>query len=258
MAASQPPLLTVDTDDGIRHRLWAVTDQARHADVAADLASRQALIADGHHRYAAYLQLQARKRAAGEGTGPWDAGLALLVDSAAYPPHIGAIHRVIPGLGIADAVQRVKAAFTVRPLPGQPSAALPVLREAARDGIAFLVAGGGEAHLLTDPDPLEMEAATPGRSARWRGLSASVMQELLLSRVWGIRDDERSVQIHHDAARALRAAAQEHGGVAVICPPLSAADVHEVAAHGERVPRKSTSFAPKPRTGLVMRSFGYG
>jgi uncharacterized protein (DUF1015 family) len=42
--------------------------------------------------------------------------------------------------------------------------------------------------------------------------------------------------------------------VAVLCPPLSAADVREVAAHGERVPRKSTSFAPKPRTGLVMRS----
>jgi uncharacterized protein (DUF1015 family) len=36
---------------------------------------------------------------------------------------------------------------------------------------------------------------------------------------------------------------------------LSAADVRAVAAHGERVPRKSTSFAPKPRTGLVMRSF---
>jgi uncharacterized protein (DUF1015 family) len=262
VAAGRPALLTVDTDDGIRHRLWAVTDPAEHAVVATDLASRQALIADGHHRYAAYLQLQARKRAAGEGPGPWDAGLALLVDSAAFPPRIGAIHRVIPGLGAADAVQRAKAAFTVRPLPrrlaGEPAAALDVLREAAREGIAFLVAGGGEAHLLTDPDPLEMEAAAPGRSARWRGLSASVLQELLLSRLWGIRDDERSVQIHHDAAQALQAAGQRPGGVAVICPPLSAADVREVAAHGERVPRKSTSFAPKPRSGLVMRSFGYG
>ena len=28
------------------------------------------------------------------------------------------------------------------------------------------------------------------------------------------------------------------------------------AAHGERVPRKSTSFGPKPRTGLVLRTFG--
>jgi uncharacterized protein (DUF1015 family) len=104
-AGSRPPLMTVDTDDGIRHRLWALTDPAEQAAVAADLAARQALIADGHHRYAAYLQLQARKRANGQdGPGrpahpaPWDAGLALLVDSQAFPPHIGAIHRVIPGL----------------------------------------------------------------------------------------------------------------------------------------------------------------
>jgi uncharacterized protein (DUF1015 family) len=261
VAGSRQPLMTVDTDDGIRHRLWAVTDPAEHAMVAADLASRQALIADGHHRYAAYLQLQARKRAGSQGPGPWDEGLALLVDSQAFPPRIGAIHRVIPGLSAPEAVQRAKAAFTVRPLPervaADPSSVLDVLRETG--GMAFVVAGGGEAHLLTDPDPLAAEAAMPaGRSARWRRLSASVLQELLLARLWGIRDAEGTVQVHHDAALALRAVARPSGGVAVICPPLSATDVREVAAHGERVPRKSTSFAPKPRTGLVMRSFAQG
>ena len=262
VATHRPPLLSVDTDDGIRHRLWAVTDPAELAAIAADLATRQALIADGHHRYAAYLELQARKRASGEGPGPWDAGLALLVDSAAFPPRIGAIHRVITGLSGPEAVQRAKAAFTVRPLPAvvaaDPGTAVDVLGEAGRDGIAFLVAGDGEAHLLTDPDPVQMEAAMPGRSSRWRELPASVLQELLLGRLWGISDDERNVQIHHGAAHALRAAAEPPGGVAVLCPPLSAADVRAVAAHGERVPRKSTSFAPKPRTGLVMRSFGQG
>ncbi|HUL24789.1 MAG TPA: DUF1015 domain-containing protein [Streptosporangiaceae bacterium] len=263
-AAAQPPLVTVDTDDGIRHRLWALADPAEHAAVAADLASRQALIADGHHRYAAYLQLQARKRASsgrdGHSPGPWDAGLALLVDSRAFPPRIGAIHRMIPGLSVPEAAERAKAAFTVRPLPGRlagdASGMLDLLRESG--GVAFVVAGGGEAHLLTDPDPVQAEAAMPGRSPRWRVLSASVLQELLLGRVWGIRDDESSVQVHHDAGRALRAAAQPPGGTAVICQPLTAADVRAVAAHGERVPRKSTSFAPKPRTGLVLRSFAYG
>jgi uncharacterized protein (DUF1015 family) len=36
---------------------------------------------------------------------------------------------------------------------------------------------------------------------------------------------------------------------------MSAADVYEVAAQGAIVPRKSTSFGPKPRTGLVLRLF---
>jgi uncharacterized protein (DUF1015 family) len=64
--------------------------------------------------------------------------------------------------------------------------------------------------------------------------------------------------VYHDAAGALRAAARSPGGTAVLCPPLAVADVYTVAAHGERVPRKSTSFAPKPRSGLVLRSFAYG
>jgi uncharacterized protein (DUF1015 family) len=259
VAATRRPLLAVDTDDGTRHRLWAVTDPAEQAAVAADLATRQALIADGHHRYAAYLQLQARKRAEGAGAGPWDNGLALLVDSDEFPPHIGAIHRAITGLDPADALQRAKPAFTVREMPSidgrSAGAALAALREADADGLAFLVAGDGQAHLLTDPDPAAVAAAMPDRSDRWRQLSASVLQELLLGRLWGVADASDQVQIHHDAGEALRAVAVPGSGVAVICPPLSAADVRDVAAHGERVPRKSTSFAPKPRTGLVMRTF---
>jgi len=262
VATTRPPLLSADTGDGTRHRLWAVTDPAEHAAIAADLAPRQALIADGNHRYAAYLELQARRREAGDGPGPWDYGLALLVDSAAYSPRIGAIHRVLPGLDPSEAAARAKRAFTVRALPGGPAglpAALAALVAAGRRGVAFLVAGGGEIHLLTDPDPVQLAASMPaGQSPRWRGLAASALQELLLARVWGIDDDEHSVQVvHDDAARAIDEA-DEAGGTAVICTALAAADVYAVAALGERLPRKSTSFGPKPRTGLVMRSLAAG
>jgi uncharacterized protein (DUF1015 family) len=264
VATSREPLVEAMTEDNVRHRIWPVTDPAEIGAVAADLAPRQALIADGHHRYAAYLQLQARRQARGGGHGPWDYGLALLVDSAAYPPRIGAIHRVIPRLAPDTAVELAKGAFCVRPLPGgtrdMPAALSALARASGHGGVAFLVAGGGEARLLSEPDPVQLDAAMPpGRSPRWRGLAASVLQELLMTQVWGIRDDERSVRIvHHDAAMAVRAADEAPGGTAVICTALSAADVYAVAANGERVPRKSTSFGPKPRTGLVIRTFAQG
>lgn len=263
VAASEPPLAEALTEDGLRHRLWAVTDPAQLAAVAADLAPRQALIADGHHRYAAYRQLQARRRDAGCGAGPWDYGLALLVDSAAYPPRIGAIHRVLPGLSPDKAVDLAKGAFCVTPQPGGSrdlAAALAALHQAAVAGPAFLVAGGaadeGTAYLLTDPDPVQAEAAMPdGLSATWRGLGYAVLQQLLITQLWGLRDDDRSVQIVHNDASTAIAEAGRSGGTAVICAPMSAAEVYTVAANGERVPRKSTSFGPKPRTGLVIRAF---
>ncbi|HEX3388097.1 MAG TPA: DUF1015 domain-containing protein [Streptosporangiaceae bacterium] len=262
VAAAGTPVLSTGTGDGIRHTLWAVTDPAALAAIAADLAPRQALIADGNHRYASYLELQAARRSAGDGPGPWDYGLALLVDGDAFPPEIGAIHRVLPGLSPAEAVERAKAGFSVRAIPGGTAelpAALAVLAEAGQHGPAFLVAGQGQVHLLTDPDPVQLEAAMPaGRSGAWRELSTAVLQEFLLAAVWGIQDDEQGVRVvHHDADRAI-AQADAAGGTAVIGNPLRAADVYAVAAGGERLPRKSTSFAPKPRTGLVLRSFAAG
>jgi uncharacterized protein (DUF1015 family) len=263
VADTATPVLSADTGDGIRHTLWAVTDRAALAEIAADLAPRQALIADGNHRYAAYLQMQADRRAAGDGPGPWDYGLALLVDGDAFAPEIGAIHRVLPGLPPAEAVERAKAGFSVRAMPGGTAAlpaALDALAAAGQEGPAFLVAAQGQVHLLTDPDPVQLEAAMPAdRSAAWRRLSTAVLQEFLLAGLWGIQDDEQGVRVvHHDADRAIAQADAAPGGTAVIGNPLRAADVYAVAAGGERLPRKSTSFAPKPRTGLVLRSFTAG
>ena len=259
IAAGHPPMMEASTRDGLRHRLWAITDEADLAAIAADLAPRTALIADGHHRYAAYLQLQDRLRRQGAGAGPWDFGLALLVDSTAYPPQLGAIHRVIEGLVPETAARLATAAFSVRELPGGTGdvpGALAQHAAAAADGLTFLLAGDGRTYLLTDPDPgLVRSAVTEQPAELWQQMPAAVLQDLLFVRIWGIEDDARSVRAIHDAAAAIEAADQDPCGTAVICSPMSAGQVYQVAAQGSRVPRKSTSFGPKPRTGLVMRLF---
>jgi len=257
VATERAPLVTITTEDGVTHRLWRLDDPGEQAIIAADLARRRALIADGHHRYAAYLGLQAEMQASGQGAGPWDYGLAFLVDSAAYPPRVGAIHRVLPGLPPERAAELAKAAFAVLDLPPgtQLDEAQRQLSAAGRAGTAFLLAGGPGFRLLTHPDPVQVVASMPaGVSAIWRRLDASVMQQLLLGQLWGVTDSEQDVLIDHDAASAVRTV--RAGGTAVISNPVPFADVIEIAANRERVPRKSTSFGPKPRTGLVLRTFG--
>jgi uncharacterized protein (DUF1015 family) len=256
------PLLAIQTEDGVTHRLWRLDDPAEYGKIAADLAGRRALIADGHHRYAAYLQLQAEMRAAGRGEGPWDYGLAFLVDSAASPPRLGAIHRVLPGLALDQAAGLAGAAFAMDEVPAGTDLETALARLAEEKGTAFLLAGaggpdGGTRYLvLSRPDPAQVAASMPaGVSPAWQGLDASVMQYLLLGRLWGITDNEDDVLIQHDAAEAVTAAVED-GGTAVILNPVPFEAVRQIAEHGERVPRKSTSFGPKPRTGLVLRTFG--
>jgi uncharacterized protein (DUF1015 family) len=258
IAAERTPLVSIATEDGVTHRLWRLGHPDQLNSITADLAGRRALIADGHHRYAAYLGLQAEMHASGLGAGPWDYGLAFLVDSDAYPPRLGAIHRVLPGLPPQRAAELAKAAFTVQDLPADCTLAhaLECLAAAGHEGTAFLLAGGSGFWLLSQPDPVQVAASMPaGASTPWQCLDASVMQQLLMGRLWGIADSERDVLINHDAADAVRAATVT-GATAVICNPPSFGAVIQIAAHGERVPRKSTSFGPKPRTGLVLRTFG--
>jgi len=169
---------------------------------------------------------------------------------------------VIAGLPLEEAVKLARAAFTVRALPRGTAlgTALQELRDAGGAGgsrVAFLLADDAAFYLLTDPDPGQLSAAAPAwRSERWRWFDASVLHELLIRTIWGVDDKPPAVcMVHHDAAAAIQAA--RPGGTAIICKPPQVAEVLDIAAGGEKLPRKSTSFGPKPRTGLIMRSFAY-
>ncbi|MBA9006239.1 uncharacterized protein (DUF1015 family) [Actinomadura cellulosilytica] len=256
IAETRRPVVEFRADDGTLHRLWRVGDPAVQERIAAGLRGRRAMIADGHHRYATYRALQERRHAAGDGPGPWDYGLALLVDSRRHPPRLGAIHRVLPGLPPRDAVERAAKAFAVREMPDLESGTAAL---AGAGGPAFLLGGADGLWLLTDPDAGLLDQAMPaGRSPRWRRLDTAVLDTLLIDRLWGVPADERTVEVVHEDPAAALHRARRSGGTAVIMNPPAVADVLAVAAEGERVPRKSTSFGPKPRTGLVMRLLDLG
>jgi uncharacterized protein (DUF1015 family) len=251
----QPPLAEATTDDGLHHRLWAITDPEVLAAVAADLHTRRAVIADGHHRYANFRRHQGDRHAAGAGNGPWDYGLAFLVDATAFGPQVHAIHRVVPSLPVSEAVRLASGAFTVTRLDGSLDEALDALTRAGKGGAAFVLSGTDGRWLLTDPSADELGAHLPGdASAAWRGLDVTVAHHLLVRAVWHVTDDEDTVWYRHDAPSA-EAAAQEHGGTALLLNPTPVEAVIAVAAAGERMPRKSTYFTPKPRTGFLLRAY---
>ncbi|MCW2600622.1 MAG: hypothetical protein JWM02_2451 [Frankiales bacterium] len=254
--SSRVPLLDVTLADGLRHRLWALTNPAQLSAIAEDLHGRTAVIADGHHRYATYLQRQAAAHAAGQGPGPWDTGLTFLVDSTAFGPEVHPIHRVIPDIEAFELARRAEGAMRIHDLDGDDlDAGLHALGAAGSTGPAFLLVSGdgGTLRLLTDPHADRLARALPSdRSAAWRRLDVSVLHHYLVADVWGLVDDVDTVRYEHDVDAAL-ATASASGGTAVLLNPTPVDAVTAVASGGERMPRKSTLFTPKPRTGLVIR-----
>ena len=251
-----PPVVDLVLPDGLRHRLWTLTDPDQLAAVAADLLPRTATIADGQHRYATYLQRQADAHAAGRGNGPWDSGLTFLVDAGAFGPEVHPIHRVVHGVEATELARRSVGGAMVHDLDGQDlESALLALTQAGRSGAAFLLVSpdGGTVRLLTDLDPARRDVALPAeRSAAWRSLDVSVLHSYLVADLWQLTDDEQTVGYAHSAHEAVRAAATS-SGTAVLLNPTPVEGVSAVAALGERMPRKSTLFTPKPRSGLLLR-----
>ncbi len=223
VAAGEPDWRYLDRT-GQRQRIWALRD-ADLLDRVSDLLEGTAcLIADGHHRYAAYLRLQEER----PGTG-WDSGLAMLVDQDDTPLFLGAIHRTLTGPSLddlAEAATRAGATVGER----DRTDALGVLDS------RHLVLTDGSTWLTVSPADLEHRAAVA-----W--LHEDVLPLLPA--------EPTRVEHHHSADDAL-ALAGPHSP-AVLLPSPDFGQVKDLVEAGGLLPEKATSFQPKPSLGVLMR-----
>jgi uncharacterized protein (DUF1015 family) len=244
----RPDLEVVDAD-GVAHRLWRVTDPEVLRRLRLALGRTGAVIADGHHRFAA---AQALHRTHPDGDCRV---LALLTPMGTGGLRVQAIHRVVPDLDLQDAADAAGRGFTVSEVPVPPEAAdVTAAAVELLGGLAdgFLVTDGRRLLRLSGATA-EVRATVPAEAPpSWRELDVVLATTGLVGALWGRPDDPGSVLVAHDVAEAVRLAGAR-AGVAVLLRPPSPADVAAVARAGARMPRKSTLFVPKPRTGLVLR-----
>jgi uncharacterized protein (DUF1015 family) len=213
-----------------RHRIWALRDPARLAEIQGALATSRALIADGHHRYAAYLRLQQRR----PGTAA-DRGLAMLVDHDDTPLFLGAIHRVLAGVRLDDvarAADLIGARFTL----ARPDAAVAAL--------------GPDVLVLTDGSAWATLALTvPADRA-----VVELLHDLVVP---ALPRGPSAITHHHSAEDALAHAAAEED-LAVLLPAPDVDLVLRIVGSGRLLPEKATSFQPKPSLGVLIRSLRDG
>lgn len=209
-----------------QHRVWAVHDPDLLARANASLVGSRALIADGHHRYAAYLRLQQRAP-----TGPARYGLAMLVDQDDTPLFLGAIHRVFAGTSFDDVLLAANS--------------IGLTAHEVREGAA--IAALSPRHLvLTDSDrwaSIELED-DPNQAA------VEVLHDQLVPE---FPHGPRQVGYHHTVEEALSQVRPELG-VAVLMPASDVGQVINIAGRDRLLPEKATSFQPKPSLGVLIRS----
>lgn len=215
------PLFDLVDEEQVRHRLWRIT---AHEPVADWLEPFDLLIADGHHRYTTALAYR-HERHAVDGPGPWDRILTLVVDTGTQRVPVLPYHRVQlagttpaldePARDLTDVVARADDA----------TGRVGVIERAGIDAVTFGVVD------LPGPPPV-----------------VRTLHERILDRV----APGEALRFTHSAADAERAVRDGEAVAAYVLPPTTPENVLAAIARGERLPRKSTFFWPKPRTGLVL------
>jgi uncharacterized protein (DUF1015 family) len=222
---STPPAREFHDRVDRHNRIWRIDDPEAIATLDEALATAQPLVADGHHRFAAYQQLQERE----PGTGA-DRGLAMLVDQDDTPLFLGAVHRTLADTRLKDL--REAADGVARVATTDESGAMAAL------GPSTLVATDGREWIRIE---LDLE---PQRAA------VHALHEDLLPRLPGKR---RRTAYHHTVEEALDRLWPRRR-VAILMPAPDFDLVDRIVSSHRLLPEKATSFQPKPSLGVLMRS----
>ena len=213
-----PPLADVTDPQEVRHRVWALPDDAAAA-MQKVVAGTPLVVADGHHRYETSLTYRNERREV-EGPGPWDSTLAIISDPLQFAPALSAIHRLVTNLSPSQlaGLETFDGDFT------------------------------GLKQAVEDAGPGTIGVASP--EGRWTLRTGGEVDTVWLADEI-LEPNGAAVEYEHDARIVEQAVAG--GALAFLMAPVPVPLVAEKALAGVRLPPKTTLFWPKPRTGLLMR-----
>lgn len=243
LASGLTDLLPTDTEpdhdwtdpEGVQHTVWTVDDPDRNGRIATLVLDHPIVIADGHHRYETSLQYRDERRLTdGPGTAA-DLTMCYVVELASDELTVQPIHRLLDGFPPGVEPQMLLGKwFDVAPTdPFGPDAVAQLVEK----GALGLVTPQGYFTLTPRADAFDDDV------------------ELDTVRLEVARKDfpAHEIRYQHGVANVTEAVAAGEAQAAVLMRPATVAQIEAIAHGGERMPPKTTFFAPKPATGIVFR-----
>ena len=240
-AAAGKPNADVTADDGVRHELWPIQDEATVAELTRAVDALPALyIADGHHRSAAALRVA---EARGEKDGSFLA--VLLPQQQMTILDYNRVLRDLNALTPDEVLREVGRRYTIEP-SDKP------IRPSRPDGVGMVLSGRW--HRLSLKPEIAAEAArSEDPVAR---LPVTLLARNVIEPIFGVADQRRDKRIDFvGGGRGLeeleRLVSSGKMAVAFALYPTKMRDLMAVADAGAIMPPKSTWFEPKLADGMV-------
>lgn len=253
------PIYEAEDYQGVRDVLAVIHDAKIVQKFIDVLASKQVILADGHHRYEGslvYMDQQRNTNPHHTGKEGYNFHLMYLTNTEADDLRILPTHRLIKDLPNFDEetiLKKLAADFTIKPVDDADTLNEIIAGKPWAFGLMFKE----NAYKLR----LKPEALT---SMTWhfpevvRKLDLTVMHYFIIEKALGIpgKEQRQSENIFFDRSFSdcLKRISKDEAQLAIITNEVSIEDVKNVCHSGATMPQKSTYFYPKVICGFLFSS----
>lgn len=238
----EKPLFDVAYKDGIRNRLWKISDPETISLITDKMADMSFLIADGHHRYETaleYRNIQRGEKKGGSGEEPYDYVMMYIARGEGEGLIINPTHRVVKNLGqyTEEAfLERLGEEFRVEKMPFSK----------AVSGIGY-----EEFAVVTKDTESAWRVSSPKTDLpEYASLGVMLLHNIVFKKI--LNEEESCIFYTKYTDEAFDLVRSGEYRLAFLLPELRANDIFKIVMTGERMPHKTTYFYPKILSGLTF------
>jgi len=269
--SSGPPSLEATDGEGVRRKVWMVSDPGILKRIREIMKPKEIYIADGHHRYETALAYREKQRQKfPKSTGRETYNFTMMYFAAMEDPGVFILptHRVVSSLDGFKAeafLDQLRSDFSVETLEfkaGEEKAVRDRLLQqlAARSEkervLGMVIKGLKKYFLFALKDDKVIDQAEPGIAPSLKALDVNLLHIPILKKGLNIGAQDlaasKKVIYFKDPGEAAAAVQSGDGQIAFFLNPTRTYQVRDVSLAGETMPSKSTFFYPKLLSGLVI------
>jgi uncharacterized protein (DUF1015 family) len=269
--SSGRPSMEATDGEGVRRKVWMVSDPGILKQVREIMKPKEIYIADGHHRYETALAYREKQREKfPKGTGRETYNFTMMYFAAMEDPGVFILptHRVVSNLENFEATSflgQLQRDFMVEAFEFHEGNE-KVVRDRLLQQLGFrpekervlgmLMKGRKTYYLLTLNDYRAIKRIEPNIAPSLEALDVNLLHIPILQKRLNIGAQDlaasKKVAYFKDPGEAAAAVQSGEGQIAFFLNPTRTYQVRDVSLAGETMPSKSTFFYPKLLSGLVI------
>jgi uncharacterized protein (DUF1015 family) len=236
------PIFDITNEDGVRNRLWKVSDPDTISFIGNHLEDKSLLIADGHHRYETAIEYRNIQRELNGGVTSdklYEYVMMFLSNAEDEGLIINPTYRVVKNIGNLDLesfLNMLGEEFNIEKMP-------------YKEGLSDI--GYEEFTILTkDPEFVYRASLKTNKTESPNNLAVTLLHNNVFNKI--IDEESAGILYTKDLDEAVQLVRDGEYEIAFILPELRASDIFDVVLTGDRMPQKTTYFYPKILSGLVF------